>query len=66
MAFRMPFMSAPYGGTPPEDTGVIVNGGKPSGYEAAPSVIPICEVVGIVFFVPEFAKGMRILGGWLD
>src|ERR1700741_4343395 len=44
----MPLKSWPNGGTPPEATGVMVSGGKPSVKLARPAVTPICEATGMV------------------
>ena len=61
-----PFMSLPNGGSPPAESGVIVNGGNPSVYEAAPPVIPICEATGITFLLPDAANGNVSLLGLIN
>ena len=41
----------------------MVSGGKPSGNDAAPAVIPMSDVFGITFRDPLAAKGIEILVG---
>jgi hypothetical protein len=63
MSCKIPFMSRPYGGTPPAAFGVRVNGGKPSVYDAAPGVTDTCDATGMVFFAPDAANGRGIFDG---
>jgi hypothetical protein len=62
----MPFMSRPLGGTPPLAIGVMVSGGNPSVYDAAPGVTAICEGTGIVFAPPASANGTVNFDGAFD
>ena len=64
MAYRMPFMSSPCGGTPPALRGVNVVDGNPLSIAANPSVtmLPV-DTSGIGFFEPVDAKGILILAG---
>ncbi len=45
--YRMPFMSCPKNGKPPEASGVIVEGGNPSWNDAALTTRPVCDGTGI-------------------
>src|SRR5580658_980672 len=45
--YRIPFMSCPKNGRPPDASGVMVFGGNPSVNEAALTVTEICDGTGI-------------------
>ena len=45
--YRIPFISCPKNGRPPDASGVMVEGGNPSVNDAALTVVEICDGTGI-------------------